>query len=111
MIRSFFNSDTETAQELFHIVASTLVTRLNMDEEAASKLADEITAGIRHDVGGGPLYIPGPNRAMRNEMIRDEFRDNNHEDLAKKHELSVRQIERIVRPDYIDQLAARCAPK
>lgn len=99
MIRSFFNSDTETASELFHILASTLVKRMNMDEESASKLADEITAGIRHDVGGGTLYIPGPNRAMRNEMIRDEFRGNNRADLATKHELSVRQIERIVRPE------------
>lgn len=111
MIRSFFNSDTETAHELFHIVASTLVNRLKMNEAEASKLADQITVGIRHDVGGGPLYVPGPNRKMRNGLIRDKFKGNNHDELAAEFGLSRRQIERITRPDYVDRLAGRCALK
>ena len=111
MIRSLFNSDTETAIELFNIVASTLVTHLKMDEAEASKLADEITVGIRHDVGGGPLYIPGPNRMMRNGAIRAKFKGNNYDELAAEFGLSRRQIERITKPDYRDRLAERCATK
>lgn len=98
MIHSVFNSDTETAYELFRLVASTLVNRLHMDEAAASKMADEITVGIRREHGGGPLYIPGPNRLLRNETIRANFQGNNHVELAAQHGLSRRQIERIVTP-------------
>ncbi|MDY6797669.1 MAG: Mor transcription activator family protein, partial [Pseudomonadota bacterium] len=51
---------------------------------------------VRNEAGSSKIYIPGPNRDARNAAIRKEFRGNNLDELARKYDLSRRQVERIV---------------
>lgn len=90
------NCDTDTAVELHRILTASITRRFGLTEVAAAALADQIALEVRQEVGGGQIYIPGPNREARNAAIRAEFRGNNLDDLAKRHNLSRRQVERIV---------------
>lgn len=90
------NRDTDTAVELHRILTASLTRRFGLAEVVAAALADEIALEIRNEAGSSKIYIPGPNRETRNESIRREFRGNNLDELARKHNLSRRQVERIV---------------
>ncbi len=90
------NCDTDTAVELHRILTASIIRGFSLTESAAAALADQITVEMRREAGGGPIYIPGPNREARNAKIRAAFRGNNHDELAKENGLSRRQVERIV---------------
>lgn len=93
---SALNCDTDTAVELHRILTASIIRGFSLTESAAAALADQLTVEMRREAGGGPIYIPGPNREARNSKIRAAFHGNNHNELAKAHGLSRRQVERIV---------------
>jgi len=93
---SKLNCDTDSAVELHRILTASLTRRFSMTETSAALLSDEIVLEIRKECGGSEIYIPGPSRIVRNTEIRQQFCGNNLDELATRHQLSRRQVERII---------------
>lgn len=71
-----------------------------VDEEQATKLATLIVDDFRHQCGGMSVYIPkgvGLDAILKHNQIYQDFRGNNHTELAKKYGYSEQRIYQIVR--------------
>ena len=92
-----YNRDTDSAVELHRIITSALVRRYTLPEILASAMADDLTTELRTQAGGAQLYVPQRSIQQRNAEILAAFDGTNTEALARRHHLSRRQVERIVR--------------
>ncbi|MAD76898.1 MAG: transcriptional regulator [Rheinheimera sp.] len=71
-----------------------------VDEEQSMKLATLIVDDFRYQCGGTSIYIPkgvGLDAILKHSKIYQDFRGNNHAELAKKYNLSEQRIYQIIR--------------
>jgi Mor family transcriptional regulator len=70
-----------------------------MVNELGAEGAERMATMIAEEIGGFRLVfpdIPAISRMVRNRQICDRFTGRNHEELAYRHHLTVRQIRAIV---------------
>lgn len=63
-------------------------------------LAAALLDRLRVNLGGERIYVPQRDRrtrASRDAAIRAEFTGNNHADLARRHQISIRQVRNVLR--------------
>lgn len=70
-----------------------------LSQSLAEDLAKKIEDKLRHMSGGSQGYIAKVDRDHRNRCIREDFRGNNLNEVARKHGVSERQVRRIVATD------------
>lgn len=81
-----------------------------IDQEQATKLAALVVDDIRHQCGGMSIYIPkgiGLDTLLKHDQIWQDFRGNNHTELAKKYDLSEQRIYQIVRAIHAAEVKKR----
>lgn len=70
---------------------------LDITGQAATDLSLQIADRLRFRVGGGELkYVPKIDRQQRAAQVRAEFKGDNIDDLARKHNLTPRRVRQIV---------------
>lgn len=91
-------------------VRSVLARSLSLQQDTADRTADEVMSALRFECGGDRLYVPrGKAHADRDSKIRDAYRDLCGrttqrialETLARREELSIRQLRRICAPGLL----------
>lgn len=65
---------------------------IGMHEGLAGIFARALVDGLRRRLGGQDLYIPAPDRSVRDAAIRREFCGSNIEDVMKRYGLSRTRI-------------------
>lgn len=72
----------------------------SLPETISEHLSVEIERQLRIVHAGEHLYMPKTgsrsDKEIRNELIRAQFNGRNHEELARQHALTVRQVRRIL---------------
>lgn len=91
-------------------VAATLVELAGLDQDKAEQLGREIADRMAAHWGGQIIYVPmglyiGLSR--RDKQIYDEFNGTNHSELARKHDVSLQWIYKIVRTVRREEIARR----
>ena len=95
---------TELLQDLADKVSAFAVSRLGVDEEKGRRFGEEVAGAMADDWGGQNVYIPmdlGSWRAARNAQIFAEFTGDNQHDLARKYQVSVLFIYRVLKAEII----------
>ena len=86
----------EDARAQLHADLTDIVRReIGMNENFASAHAAAILRGLCETLGGNEIYIPAPDRSVRNATIRAEFKGNNAEEICLKHGISRATLYRI----------------
>ncbi|AXQ27593.1 hypothetical protein D0B54_02405 [Solimonas sp. K1W22B-7] len=95
------------------VVRSVLARSLALHQEAVDKTADEVIDALRFECGGDRLYVPrGKAHCERDLRIRSSYLAlcQKHapgfamETLARREELSIRQLRRICAPQLLRQM-------
>jgi len=71
-----------------------------IDTERLDALVSGIATDISSQIGGREVYVnkrPRSEYARRNAEIRGEFNGRNHDELARRHGVSRRQIYRLLK--------------
>ena len=71
-----------------------------IDTDRLDALVSGIANDISNQIGGREVYInkrPRSEYARRNAEIRGEFNGRNHDELARRHGLSRRQVYRLLK--------------
>lgn len=87
-------------ETIIMMVAEEAMRTLNVGEDLARVLADEIATRFSHELGGAFLYFPKGrvfNTSKLHRQIWNEFTGANHNDLAKKYNINVISIYRILK--------------
>lgn len=114
-------TDIDYADEVFQEKAPELINHLyikikqgglaaNLDEYEAKKLASQVAQEIVEDFGGEVLYIPKGillPLSGRDLAIWQEFNGKNHNELARKHGVSVAWVYKIVKRVQKEEVAKR----
>lgn len=104
MIATASTSRHQDAAVALHNEITTIIREeAGIDEAHASKLAEDITRGLRKRFTGqylGDYYLAGGmtlrERAIRDKAIRAEFTGTNRAEVCRKHGISKAQLYRIV---------------
>jgi Mor family transcriptional regulator len=91
--------------QLEHDFTSIVREEIGMHEGMAGMFAAALVRGLRRRLGGQDLYIPAPDRSVRDASIRRDFTGTNVDELMRRHGLSRTRIYEIV-----GQRAPRPAP-
>lgn len=81
-----------------------------MDEDAAQEMSDQLIEKVIDEWQGQTVYVGKflqrtlHNRALE---IREQFRGNNHEELAKKHGISVVWVYALLRKTETNKIGRR----
>lgn len=111
----------EYEDELFQTKAPELISHLyskikvegqaaNLDEQTVQQLASKVAMSIAHDFGGEVLYIPKGlllPLTKRDLQIWQSFNGNNHNELARKFNVSVQWVYKIVKRVQKEEVAKR----
>lgn len=92
-----------TLVELMEVLTATLIRR-GIKEEPAEDLARHLVAAIALHHGGRPVYLPkgaALETALMHDAIYRAHRRGNTEALARRHGLTTRAIQRIVRDQML----------
>ena len=92
-----------TLVELVDVLTATLVRR-GMKEESAEDQARHLVAAIALHHGGRPVYLPKGKTletALLHDAIYRAHRRGNTDALARKHDLTTRAVQRIVRDQML----------
>lgn len=90
------NRDTDSAVELHRAVTAAICGAYQVQEIAAAALADDIVTALRAQAGCQTLYIPAPNRELRDARMREEFDGRNHSALARRYGVCERRVRQIL---------------
>lgn len=94
------NRIPELVADLEAQTATFLLSELNLDNQQAQIISKKLSRHITSNWGGQLIYIPknqGGKLDERDQQIYAEFNGKNHFDLAKKYDLAVQQIYKIVK--------------
>ncbi|UOP08050.1 Mor transcription activator family protein [Alysiella crassa] len=94
------NRIPELVADLEAQTAAFLLSELNLDNQQAQIISKKLSRHITSNWGGQLIYIPknqGGKLDERDQQIYAEFNGKNHFDLAKKYDLAVQQIYKIVK--------------
>lgn len=86
---------TDNEVHLHQILTAALVRRFAINETAAAALAQEVASGLREAGGGEEVYIPAPDKNLRDAAVRKMFDGRNGEEVRTQFGLSLRQVYRI----------------
>lgn len=95
------NSD-KTAEILLDLtchIETTLLKHTDLAQDKAKKIGEEISQKIAHDWGGLMVYIPKNLMFIiseRDKQIYAEFNGYNQRELAKKYNLSIQWVYKII---------------
>lgn len=90
---------TDESISIQFLLTAALVGEAGFPEEQASHIAQQVLNGFnKAGVGGERLYVPCVvvDRRARDASIRAEFNGRNHDDLARKWDISRTSVYRIV---------------
>ncbi len=90
---------TDESISIQYLLTAALVGEAGFPEEQASKIALQVLTGFnKAGVGGERLYVPCTvvDRRARDSAIRAEFNGRNHDELARKWDISRASVYRIV---------------
>jgi len=78
-----------------------VIIAASLPETLSESLSIEIEKQLRLTHAGERIYLSKTgsrsDKEVRNELIRAQFNGRNHDELARRHTLSVRQVRNIVR--------------
>ncbi len=86
-------------KDLYLRIQNALVNK-NIDSHAAANIAKDVTDKIEDECGGLTLYISKKriaNANLKREQIISEFNGRNQKILAKKHNISIVHIYRLLK--------------
>lgn len=86
----------DAAVQLEHEITIIVREEIGMHEGLAGVIAAAMVRGLRRRLGGQDLYIPAPDRSVRDAAIRRDFTGTNVDELMRKHGLSRTRIYEIV---------------
>jgi len=93
--------------EKFYLRVKNALVDKKVEPTVAADVAKQVTEQLEDECGGLNLYISKKriNKAnLKREQIISEFRGNNHKQLAKKHNLSIVHVYRILKEHKIQQM-------
>ncbi|MEJ1496367.1 MAG: Mor transcription activator family protein [Candidatus Sedimenticola sp. (ex Thyasira tokunagai)] len=108
--------DTALLADLRDHTVALLCAETDISEEAAGRVAKALVDKIRHHWGGQLIYLP-KGKALdideRDRAMWDDFNGHNHDDLARKYDLTIqgvyqriRAIRKVIQaetqPDFFD---------
>lgn len=105
-------NSTELMTNLFDTLLQCL-KKLELQEEEAISISTDVTNAVISNWAGQQIYVPFNLRVQlskRDISIYHEFNGRNHADLAKKYNLSVARIYRIIDNVRKDEIARRQIP-
>ncbi len=77
-------------------IAQSIAKTCGLQPDLAKFAATIAIIRIKAVMGGCTVYVPSNAIDYRNALIRQQFDGKNHQKLAKQHQMSVRNIYRIV---------------
>jgi Mor family transcriptional regulator len=86
----------DAAVQLEHDFTSIVREEIGMHEGMAGVFAAALVRGLRRRLGGQDIYIPAPDRSVRDASIRRDFNGSNVDELMRRHGLSRTRIYEIV---------------
>ena len=78
------NGDGQTAELIYEFVAI-VREEIGLNEDFALRVSQAIVRGLQRRCGGCEIYIPSPDRGMRDAMIRAEFTGGNLKQVMEKY--------------------------
>ncbi|KVN33328.1 DNA-binding protein [Burkholderia pyrrocinia] len=107
---TFKSKGPELLVDLAQHVAHTLTELADIGKDQAEQLGREIADRMAAHWGGQNIYFPmgvSYRLSQRDRQIFDEFRGDNHAELARKYGVSLQWIYKIIKAVRRDELAAR----
>jgi len=89
--------DADSAVELQYAIVTALREGFGLDELAAAAMAEPFANSLRRHYACENLYIPAPDKRLRNEAIRREFNGRNRAEVCRKWGISRTQLYAIVK--------------
>lgn len=86
------NLHEDSAANLRRKIVATIGKRIAESEALTALLADLIVIALRDMAGGSEIYIPAPDKNLRDEEIVRKFNGRNVKELAREFRLSRRRI-------------------
>ncbi|KWZ43775.1 DNA-binding protein [Burkholderia savannae] len=107
---TFKSKGPELLVDLAQHVAHTLTELANIDAVQAEQLGREIADRMAMHWGGQNIYFPmgaSYRLSQRDRQIFDEFRGDNHGELARKYGVSLQWVYKIIKAVRREEIAAR----
>lgn len=106
----FNKKGPELLVDLANQCGKVIAESLNVDPDKAFQVGKEVAEHMAKHWGGSGIYFPMGmtyKLSQRDRQIYSEFKGNNHFELAKKYEVSVIWIYKIIRTVQKEELASR----
>ncbi|ARO89099.1 DNA-binding protein [Nitrosospira lacus] len=104
------SKNAELLSDLVIHVAETTRTLCGVSDEKAIEVGQAVADLMAHIWGGQLIYFPKGmirNLSKRDREIYAEFNGSNHSALAKKHDVSIQWIYRIIEKVRLEEVALR----
>ncbi len=110
MKEDFKSKGPELLVDLAQHVAHALVELAGLSEEKANQIGREVADRMAAHWGGQNIYFPmglSYKLSQRDHQIYEEFMGNNHSDLARKYNVSLQWIYKIIKAVHKEEIARR----
>ncbi|QIW15834.1 transcriptional regulator [Pasteurellaceae bacterium RH1A] len=107
---TFEEKAPEVLADLARHIEAELAQKHQINQEAAKQIGVEIAQRMAQNWGGCVVYIPRNLVLLLNERdmkIYQEFNGNNHQELARKYQVSTQWVYKIVKRVQREEIAKR----
>ncbi len=71
-------------------------TDLQFAPDHAKHVSAAVLAGLRDRLGGSEIYLPAPDKKLRDQMIRQMWNGHNMPEVCNEFEVSPRTVYRVI---------------